>query len=90
MKVEFDYILTFDTGPQLFGDDTLNPFFTDKEQAVVYFKTLVSDESRHLLKVSMCAHTKQEPPQWFMECNGKLWSDDLGTFEHNPHWEEVG
>lgn len=81
MNMKFNYILTFDTTPQEFGNGEINPFFTTKEAAVAYFKGMTASAKSPLIKVSICADTDnpRKLPTWFMEANGKLWADDLGT-----------
>jgi len=50
--ITLEYILTFDSGQQVFGESTFSQVFSDKDQAIVYFKTLSACESRHLLRKS--------------------------------------
>lgn len=86
--MKINYILTFDKGQQTFGECEIDPVFPTKESAIYYFKGLTSLNKRHLLKVSMCMNTinLNAIPKWFMDSNGKLWSDDLGTVKYNKHW----
>lgn len=88
--MKIDYILTFDKGRQTFGRCEIDGDFPTKESAVYFFKGLVNGQKRHLIKVSMCIHCDQEKwkqlPQWYMDSDGKLWSDDLGTVRWNKHW----
>lgn len=83
-NMKFDFILTFDVGPQEFGTGEFEPFFQTKEVAVAYFKGVTINSKQHLVKVSICAHTSDLPglPLWFMKDNGKLWADDLGTEQY--------
>jgi hypothetical protein len=86
--MRINYILTFDKGNQTFGSCEVDPIFPTKESAVYYFKGLVSNLKRHLIKVSLCAKTSDPNgmPEWILECGGKLWSDDLGTVIYNKYW----
>ncbi len=87
---EIDYVLTFDKGKQTFGNCCVEMFDTKKE-AVAFFKGMVTHQKRHLIKVSMCCVCDAPVPSnilppWYMDCNGKLWSDDLGTVKYNKYW----
>ena len=86
--MKIDYILTFNKGKQSFGQCEVDSVFPTKESAVYYFKGLTATSKRHLIKVSMCDETDNpiDLPQWFIDANGKLWSDDLGTIKHNKYW----
>lgn len=79
--MKFDYILTFDTAPQEFGEGEITPFFRSADVAVGYFKGLTAGRTSPLVKVSICAHTASAKslPSWYLKANGKLWSEDLGT-----------
>ena len=91
MSLEIHYILTFDKGRQSIGTVFLDDEIDSKKETVAYFKGMVAHQKRHLLKVSMYASCdapvpSQILPRWFIESNGKLWSDDLGTVKYNKHW----
>lgn len=86
--MKIDYILTFDKGRQSFGVCEVDTVFPTKDSAVYYFKGLTANSKRHLIKVSMCVQTNSPVnlPKWYMDANGKLWSDDLGTVRYNKYW----
>jgi len=79
--MKFNYILTFDTTPQEFGNGEITPFFPSTSVAVAYFKGMTASAKSPLIKVSLCADTgnPRKLPAWFIEANGKLWANDLGT-----------
>lgn len=71
-------ILTFDVGIQKFRSTANYRFLQSKESTVAHFQKVAANKhGRKLVKVSMCLIGNEEPPKWYLEANGKLWSDDL-------------
>lgn len=76
---EIQFIYTFSKGPQRMLDVPFTPELLASEETLKAFaKSCLNDaEKKDLVKVSTCVYFNHGPeielPDWFWECNGKLW-----------------
>lgn len=80
-------ILTFiECNPDAQWCGDLNVPLGSKVGAICFFLGVCAGMQREgLVKVSMCVDSNDgETPEWYDECEGKLYSRDLGTTEHLP------
>ena len=83
MKVQFIY--TFNVREQHITPymDFMPAFLESKSSLTAYAFTKINKaEQKELIKISCCVCETGDikPPAWYMDCNGKIWIDDLETF----------
>ena len=84
MKTELEFIFTYDEAPQEFVNEVVNEMALNNillnEKSLFEFATkeLTEDKKRTLIKISCCVYSDggYVPPQWYMDCNGKLWPEN--------------
>lgn len=80
MKIQFIY--TFESKPQNSAIFPVNMSTLDNVKAVkeLALSYLSNEEKQELVKISCCVDVEdtfvENPPQWYLDCNGKLWFEN--------------
>lgn len=76
-KIEFIY--TFEYG-QLFGERPFDNSIMQDKNTLIKSALCGLDNPEYLVKISCCIDMNIIPtdvPEWFIECNGKIWQEDI-------------
>jgi len=51
---------------------------------------LTDEEKQSVIKISCCLEAdKDDCPEWFLSCNGKIWLDDLENYRESERIESI-
>jgi hypothetical protein len=77
MSVKLQCIYTFRGGldQEIINFHKLPETAIESEENFIVYATgpLSENEMNHLVKISACVFQDNEPPSWYMDCNGKFY-----------------
>lgn len=82
MQVQF--IFTFENFEQVFTRffDIEPEHLENKDALITYaMAQLDPEEQAELVKISTCIDSEEEPPEWYMERNGKFFLDEIEVYK---------
>lgn len=83
-KYQINFIYTFEKRDQMvqrFYHPIPKQFLTSMNMLINFaIMSLNKTEQGELVKISCCIVTKGKLPEWYNQCNGKIWLDDLDKY----------